>query len=75
MNKSREINKIFYPEMYLSLYCFHYFNGNLLEKKYCLLVNILRTKMVQWHIVDASYAVCQVTEELGSSFLVEGQDT
>ena len=30
--------------------------------------------MVQWHIVDARYAVCHVTEELGSNFLVEGQD-
>ena len=32
------------------------------------------TKMIQWHIVDASYAICQVTEELGSSVLIQGQD-
>ena len=28
--------------------------------------------MVHWYIVDASHGVCQVTEELGSSFLVNG---
>lgn len=28
--------------------------------------------MVHWYLVVASHGVCQVTEELGSSFLVNG---